>query len=97
MSGRNVRVDCVPGIDPSKEPIDETAQLVQELLMSPLFKDKSTSMVLNALISAYWTAAHMAGHQQIAAEGMVQLGSRLLVELAIARRATAAPGNQNVH
>ncbi len=76
-----------PGLTADQQEIDELAALIHQLLALPAFVGKHPSMVLNALVSAYWTAASAAGMQAIAAQGMVQIGGSYLAKLALAQRA----------
>jgi hypothetical protein len=92
-----VKIDFAAGLDPTQKQVDELTELVQHLLNLPAFGDKKPSTVLNALISAYWTAAHMAGMEAQAAEGMVQFGGRYLAGLALARQAAACSEKPVVH
>lgn len=96
----NVKVDFVaPGLTADPAEVDELGQLVTQLLTLPAFNGKHPSMVLNALVSAYWTAASLAGMQAVAAQGMVQIGGSYLAKLAMARCAGAAesPDKPVVH
>ena len=84
----NVKIDFVaPGLTTTPEEVGEIGQLVDHLLTLPAFTGKHPSTVLNALVSAYWTAANMAGMQAVAAQGMVQIGGSYLAKLALAQRA----------
>lgn len=97
MTQPPVKVDFAAGLDPSQAQVDEVAELVQHLLTLPVFVGKSQSAMLNALISAYWTSAHMSGMQAVAAEGMVQIGGRYLASLAMARLAAESSDKPVVH
>jgi ribosomal protein L4 len=96
----NVKCDFVaPGLTASQQELDEIGQLVDHLLKLPAFTGKHPATVLNALVSAYWTAADTAGMQAQAAQGMVQIGGSYLARLALAQRARAgdAPDKPVVH
>lgn len=85
----SIEVDFVAaGQDPSQEQLSEVEQLVVHLLQLPAFAGKHPSLVLNALVSAYWTAANVAGMQAQAAQGMVQIGGSYLARLALAQHAS---------
>jgi hypothetical protein len=92
VSRRNVTIDFAAGLAPPQEQIDELAELIDHLLKLPAFTGKRPCVVLNALVSPYWTAAELAGMQAQAAEGMVQIGGRYLAGLALAQRAATATG-----
>jgi hypothetical protein len=92
-----VRIDFASGLAPTQEQVDELAVLIDHLLKLPIFVDKKPSTVLNALLSAYWTAAHMAGMEAQAAELMVQIGGRYLAATALAERSAGATDKPVVH
>jgi hypothetical protein len=93
----DVRIDFASGLAPTQEQVDGLMVVIDHLLKLPIFVDKKPSMVLNALLSAYWTAAHMAGMQAQAADGMVQIGGRYLAALAMAQHAAGATDKPVVH
>ena len=97
MKNDRTTIDFLSGLAPTQEQIGELSDLIQHLLNLPAFADKKPCTVLNALLFAYWTAAHMSGMEAQAADGMVQIGGRYLAALAMAQHAAASTDKPVVH
>jgi hypothetical protein len=81
------------GRKPTAEQIAKVVKLTNELVQ--LMKSKHQTEQLDEttalwLALAYWTLAHLFGRQLEAAEGIVQMGSRYIAELALAETAGAS-------
>ncbi|MGE4244050.1 hypothetical protein [Ramlibacter sp.] len=88
----DVKVEYVrPGIpEPSAAEIEEMRTLVDQLLHFEGFAGQRPDTVCNALISAYWSACGLAGCQEQAAHGMIQLGAKHIAQIIAARDAAGA-------
>jgi phage-related minor tail protein len=87
----NVKIDFYSGAgSPDPEEVKQVQAIVDEVLKLEALKDHSVNVVLNALASAYWTGANLAGNAEEAAIFMVQFGGNYLATLAKLRREAAA-------
>jgi hypothetical protein len=85
-----------PGVTATAEDVQAVEALVRSILANPDFLGKPLHIVLNALCSAHWTAACMAGQQVQAAEGLVRMGGSYLAGLALAQQAAPADADKPV-
>lgn len=84
----DVKVQYIaPGAAATEESVREICELVAAILGTPGFVGKPTHIVLNALASAHWTAACLAGEAERTAEALVQMGGTYLAGLELARAA----------
>lgn len=80
----DMTIDYAAGPLPDAATLQKMKELIHHILQLPEFRELDTPVVLNILISSYWTAAHLAGVADQAAMHMVRVAGQYLAEHGLA-------------